>query len=53
MILQYLIINCDRAISRYDFVNETGAAVGFRITISSIFGMRYMSVGYDILCHLH
>ena len=31
MIRQYLIINCDLAISRYDFVNKTAAAVGFRI----------------------
>ena len=31
MIRQYLIISCDLAISRYDFVNKTAAAVGFRI----------------------
>ena len=31
MIRQYLIINCDLAIFRYDFVNKTAAAVGFRI----------------------
>ena len=31
MIRQYFIINCDLAISRYDFVNKTAAAVGFRI----------------------
>ena len=31
MIRQYLIINCDLAVSRYDFVNKTAAAVGFRI----------------------
>ena len=31
MIRPYLIINCDLAISRYDFVNKTAAAVGFRI----------------------
>ena len=48
MIPQYLIINCDLAISRYDFVNTTAAAVSFRITVSSIFGMRYMSMGNGI-----
>ena len=55
MIRQYLIINCDLAISRYDFVNKTAAAVGFHITVSSIFGMRYMSMGNgitNILCYL-
>ena len=31
MIRQYLVINCDLPISRYDFVNKTAAAVGFRI----------------------
>ena len=52
MIRQYLIINCDLAISRYDFVNKTTAAVGFQNTVSFIFGMRYMSMGYDIQCYL-
>ena len=44
MIRQYLIIKCDLAISRYDFVNKTAAVVGFRITVSSIFGMRILSI---------
>ena len=56
MIRQYLIIKCDLAISRYNFVNKTAAAVGFfRITVSSIFGMQYMSMGNvinNILCYL-
>ena len=31
MIRQYLVMNCNLAISRYNFVNKTAAAVGFRI----------------------
>ena len=54
MIRQYLIIYCDLAISRYNFVNKTAAAVGFRITVSFIIGMRFMSMGNgitNILCY--
>ena len=56
MIRQYFTINCDLAISRYDFVNKTAAAVGFRIIrFLPYFGMRYMSMGNGItnfLCYL-
>ena len=55
MIRQYLIIDCDLAISKYDFVNRTATAIGFRITVSSIFGIRYMSMRNgisNILCYL-
>ena len=43
MIRQYLIINCDLAISRKDFVNKTAAAVGFRI----IRFLPYLVCGID------
>ena len=45
MIHQYFIINCDLAISRYDFVNKTAAAVGFRI----IRFLPYMECGISVV----
>ena len=38
MIRQYFIINCDLAISRYDFVNKTAAVVGFRSVVTHRLG---------------
>ena len=52
MIRKYLVINCDLAISRHDFVNKTAAVVGFRFAVSSIFGMHSMSMFSNILFYL-
>ena len=55
MIRHYFIINCDLAISRYDFVNKTAAAVGFRIIRFLPYLECGMSMGNgitNILCYL-